>query len=185
MYGVIFEFLRDYVIERHGGKETWHALLKANGHSVYKQFFPVAEYPDEEIVGLAQSAAEALQLPLPVVLEDFGAFTANQLLDFYHMYANPDWKSFEVIENASGSIHDAVHKHNPDRKPPCIVARRDSNSLLIIHYQSQRQLCDVVKGIVRGLGERFGESLSLRETQCMHNGAEKCIIEVSQSSGNG
>ncbi len=182
MYGVIFEFLRDYVIERHGGKETWQVLLEDNGHSAYKQFFPVAEYPDEEIVGLAQSAAEALQLPLPVVLEDFGAFTANRLLDFYHMYSDPAWKSFEVIENASGSIHDAIHKHNPNRKPPCILARRDSDSLLVIHYQSQRQLCDVAKGIVRGLGERFSESLSLRETQCMHDGAEKCIIEVSRNT---
>ena len=32
MYGVIFAFLRNYVIERHGGLETWNALLKANDY---------------------------------------------------------------------------------------------------------------------------------------------------------
>ncbi len=30
MYGVIFDFLREYVIERHGGKDTWQALLDDN-----------------------------------------------------------------------------------------------------------------------------------------------------------
>lgn len=66
MYGVIFDFLRDYTIERHGGIDTWNALLGANGHSNHKIFFPTLEYPDEQIVALAQAASQALDLPLPV-----------------------------------------------------------------------------------------------------------------------
>ena len=56
MYGVIFDFLRSYVIERHGGRATWDALLKEAGIG-YKVYFPVAQYPDEEIVKLATTAA--------------------------------------------------------------------------------------------------------------------------------
>ena len=53
MYGMIFDFLREYVVERHGGKETWKALLDDNDYG-YKIYFPVKEYPDEEIVALAR-----------------------------------------------------------------------------------------------------------------------------------
>jgi len=180
MYGVIFDFLRDYVIERHGGEETWKTLLKANGYG-YKIFFPVTEYPDEEIVALARTASEALQTPLPDVLEDFGAYVGNKLMTFYHMYTKDDrWKTFEVIENAGGCIHQAVHRHNPLRKPPKLTAHRETNDLLIIRYQSHRKMCFVVKGIIRGLAERYGESFQISEIQCMHHGANECIINVNR-----
>lgn len=180
MYGVIFDFLRDYTIERHGGRDTWNALLGANGHSNHKIFFPTLEYPDEQIVALAQTASQALDLPLPVVLEDFGAYTAGKLLSFYHMYTDGVHDTFGVIEKAGGSIHHAIHRHNPDRKPPALTAHRESDDFLEIHYRSQRQLCDVVKGIVRGLGERFDERFAINETQCMHDGASECIIGVKR-----
>lgn len=180
MYGVIFDFLRDYVIEKHGGEDTWKTLLKANGYG-YKIFFPVTEYPDEEIVALAQTASSALDVPLPAVLEDFGAFVGHKLMTFYHMYAdNNKWKTFDVIENAGGCIHHAVHKHNPSRKPPFISAHRETDDLLVIRYQSHRKLCAVVKGIIRGLGERYDETFDIEEIQCMHEGARECILNVTR-----
>jgi len=180
MYGVIFDFLRDYVIERHGGEETWKALLKANGYG-YKIFFPVTEYPDEELFALAQTASSALDTPLPLVLEDFGAFVGHKLMTFYHMYTKSDaWKTFDVIENAGSCIHASVHKHNPLRKPPRLTAHRETNEFLILRYQSHRKLCAVVKGIVRGLGERFDESFDIHEAQCMHYGASECIINIKR-----
>jgi hypothetical protein len=178
MYGVIFDFLRDYVIQKHGGEATWQTLLKANGYG-YKIFFPVTEYPDEEIVGLAKTAASALQTPLPDVLEDFGAHVGHKLMTFYHMYsARAGWKTFEVIENAGPCIHHAIHKHNPLRKPPHISAKRETDDLLVVRYYSYRKLCPVVRGIIRGLGEHFNERFSIEETQCIHHGADECVFNV-------
>ncbi|WP_455219934.1 heme NO-binding domain-containing protein, partial [Kaarinaea lacus] len=75
-------------------------------------------------------------------------------------------------------IHHAIHKHNPLRKPPKIVAHRETNDLLVLRYQSHRKMCHVVKGVIRGLGERYGESFYIEETQCMHDGANECILNV-------
>lgn len=178
MYGVIFDFLRGYVIEKHGGVDTWNALLKANGYN-YKIFFPVTEYDDSEIVGLATAASTALNVPLPVVLEDFGVYVGHKLLSFYHMYiTNKSWKTFEIIENAGGCIHQAIHRHNASRKPPKISAMRENNDLLVLRYESERKMCAVVKGIIRGLGEQFGEAFQVEEIQCMHRGAHECILNV-------
>ena len=180
MYGVIFHFLREYVIERHGGEDTWDALIKAQGYK-FKLYFPVQDYPDEEIVALVDTASKALSTPVPVVLEDFGSFVGPKLLSFYHMYVkNKDMKTFEVIMTAGGSIHDVVHEHNPTRKPPRLSATQESDDVLIVHYQSKRMMCPVVKGIIRGLGEKFGERFDINETQCMYDGADECVMRVTR-----
>lgn len=180
MYGMIFEFLREYVQERHGGQQTWKALLKANNKE-HKIYFPSIEYPDKEIVALAFTASKTLNLPLSAVLEDFGSFLSMRLLNFYHMYVdNKDWRTFEVIENAGGCIHHAINRHNPTRKPPRLTTRRRSNDEMLLQYQSQRKLCHVVKGIVRGLGENFHENVTIVETQCMLNGADSCVMKLNR-----
>ncbi|MCM8857733.1 MAG: heme NO-binding domain-containing protein [Candidatus Thiodiazotropha sp.] len=180
MYGVIFHFLRDYVIERHGGEATWKALLDAQGYK-FKLYFPVQDYPDEEIIALVETASKALDTPIPVVLEDFGSYVGPQLLSFYHMYIkNKEMTTFDVIEAAGGSIHDVIHKHNPNRKPPRLSSIRESDDVLMVHYQSHRKLCPVVRGIIRGLGEKFNERFDINETQCMHDGADKCIMKVTR-----
>ncbi|MEN8178169.1 MAG: heme NO-binding domain-containing protein [Pseudomonadota bacterium] len=180
MYGVIFHFLREYVIERHGGKATWDALLKAQGYK-YKMYFPVQDYADEEIVNLVQTASKALNVPVPDVLEDFGSFVGPQLLTFYHMYVkDKNMKTFDVIEVAGGSIHDAIHQHNKNRKPPRLSAHREAPDVLMVHYQSHRKLCPVVRGIIRGLGEKFNEKFDIKETQCMYDGADECVMRVTK-----
>ncbi|MCU7918262.1 MAG: heme NO-binding domain-containing protein [Candidatus Thiodiazotropha sp. (ex Dulcina madagascariensis)] len=180
MYGVIFHFLRDYVIERHGGKDTWQALLEAQGYK-FKLYLPVQDYPDEEIVALVETASKALNVPVPDVLEDFGSYVGPQLLTFYHMYVkDKEMNTFEVIETAGGSIHDVIHKHNPNRKPPRLSSQRESDNVLVIYYQSHRKLCPVVRGIVRGLGEKFNERFEINEIQCMHQGADRCVMRVTR-----
>ncbi|MES9858540.1 MAG: heme NO-binding domain-containing protein [Sedimenticola sp.] len=180
MYGMIFDFLREYVIERHGGKETWKALLDDNDYG-YKIYFPVKEYPDEEIVALATSASKALNLPLPDVLEDFGSFVGPKLTTFYHMYVkDKSWKTLDIIEIAGSSIHDTIHQHNPSRKPPTLSSKRESDDYLILTYHSHRKLCPVVRGIVRGLGEKYGERFRIEESQCMHKGAEECVMHITR-----
>ena len=181
MYGVIFDFLRNYVIERHGGIDTWRTLLEASGQSRHKIYFPTGDYPDEEIVALAKSASEALQLPLTDVLEDFGTFVGPSLLTFYHMYVvSPEWKTFDVIEHASEHIHDVIHKHNPLRKPPLLKAERLSDDKMLITYRSDRKMCPVVRGIIRGMGDKFGESFIIQETACMYQGAPQCEFHVTR-----
>ena len=177
MYGVIFDFLRSYVIKRHGGLATWEALLDEAGIG-YKVYFPVMQYPDEEIVTLASTAARMLRVPLPVVLEDFGHFTGPQLITYYEMFVRPEWRTFEVLENASSRIHDTIHRHNPKRQPPRLVARRLDANRMQLTYQSERKLCMVAKGIMRGLKDHFDEPIEIRETDCMHSGAECCRFEL-------
>ena len=184
MYGVIFDLLRSYVIEHHGGRGTWDALLNEAGIG-YKVYFPVAQYPDEEIVLLANTAARMTKLPVTAVLEDFGRFVGPSLVTYYEMFVRPEWTTFDVLENASYKIHDAIHRHNPRRNPPELRAYRHDDDRMLLTYQSDRKLCFVAKGIVQGLAKKYGERIELRETQCMHQGAERCHFEIVRRPGLG
>jgi hypothetical protein len=184
MYGVIFDFLRSYVIQHHGGRKTWDALLDEAGIG-YKVYFPVAQYPDEEIVNLATTASRMLKIPLTAVLEDFGRFVGPSLVSYYDMFVKPGWQTFEVLENASSSIHDSIHRHNPKRNPPKLIATRTGEDRMKVTYQSDRKLCFVAKGIIYGLSQKYGEDIHVHETQCMHTGAERCSFEVTRNPGIG
>ncbi len=181
MYGIIFTFLKEYVEERHGGKETWRTLLKATTGQAYKLYFPVVDYPDNDIVALVQTASKALNLPVSDVLEDFGSYVGPRLMTFYPMYLKDDIDNvFDMIIYAGDNIHDVIHRHNPERKPPKLSAYQESDNVLIIHYQSHRKFCDIVKGVVRGLADKFDENLLIIETQCMHDGQARCIMKVTK-----
>lgn len=185
MYGVMFGFLREYVIKNHGGEETWRSLLTASGESAYKIYFSTKDYPDEEIVAIATAASTALGLPLAAVLEDFGSYVGPRLVEFYNPYIEGyDQDTFSVVPYAGRHIHDQIHKHNPDRKPPQLSAKvlDEERTAMEVHYKSHRMMCSVVRGVLRGLGEHFGENLNINETQCMHSGAEKCIIMVTKTN---
>ena len=49
-------------------------------------------------------------------------------------------------------------------------------SEVTLAYASPRKLCAVARGIGRGIATHFGETLSIRESSCMHRGAPACII---------
>jgi predicted hydrocarbon binding protein len=169
------------VIEKHGGIETWRALLSANGHKI-DNYNPITEYPDSDVIALAKTASEALNMPFAAVLEDFGAYTGKQLVTFYNMYVKTGWTTFDVIENAGSNIHRALNQYNKTRKPPHIDAKRVSDDQMLIHYYSQRKLCLVLKGIIKGLGEHYEESFIIKETECMHAGNPHCTITVQKIS---
>ena len=57
------------------------------------------------------------------------------------------------------------------------VMRRGADEVIVI-YASERRMCGVAKGIARGLGDHFGESIEVEEESCMLTGASSCTIAV-------
>lgn len=53
-----------------------------------------------------------------------------------------------------------------------------SSDEVVITYSSERKLCAVAKGIVKGIGAHFQERISIRESECMLKGAPACRISV-------
>jgi hypothetical protein len=180
MHGTIFFELKKYV-ETKLGHEAWDKLLTQSDLGA-RTYEVMADYPDSEVVKLVSTASRITGVPVRGILMDFGEFIAPDLLQMYGGVINPAWKTLDVIENTEDEIHNVVRLYNRDAHPPNLKCIRTSENEVVIHYSSQRKLCDVAKGITSGLAKHYGEKISISESSCMIKGDATCTIQVKRES---
>ncbi|MBW3630011.1 MAG: heme NO-binding domain-containing protein [Gemmatimonadetes bacterium] len=176
MHGIIFSELRKYV-DTTLGSGAWTATLADAGLG-NKLYLPIQDYPDSDVFALVSSASRTTGLEIPAILEDFGQFIAPALLGLYRTLVQPEWKTLDLLENTEQTIHSVVRARNPGAKPAELTAVRVAPDLVDLTYFSQRKLCPVAKGIVRGIAKHYGEAVTIDEVECMHTGADACRMEV-------
>jgi hypothetical protein len=176
MHGIIFSELRRYADDRLG-PYSWRALLREVGLGP-RIYLPVQAYPDAEAIALIGAAAARAGLPVPVVLEDFGTFIAPTLLSMYRSLIEPGWRTLDVLENTEQTIHTVVRMRNPGAVPAVLSCRRHSSDYLVLTYTSERRLCPLAIGIIKGLAAHFGDGIDIDQTQCMYDGADACTMAV-------
>jgi Haem-NO-binding len=127
--------------------------------------------------------------PLPRFLEEFGEALAPELLALHPGLVRPEWKTLDVLMNAEEVIHAVVRRRNPEAKPPVLRCARFSDNEVQLVYASPRQLCEIAKGIVRGLAKHYQETISITDQACMHVGDPFCAIQIrladSETSSGG
>jgi predicted hydrocarbon binding protein len=180
MHGTIFFELKKYVETKLGGHEAWNRLLLESelGARTYEV---MAEYPDRDVIKLISTISRITGVSVSSILEDFGEFIAPDLLQMYSGVINPAWKTLDVIEHTEDEIHRVVRLHNRDAHPPNLTCVRTSDDEVVIHYNSQRKMCEVAKGIAKGLAKHFEESISISESSCMHKGDSTCSIQIKRN----
>jgi predicted hydrocarbon binding protein len=174
--GIIFSQLNQFVTKNYN-YETWTELLSAAGLG-HKTYLPAENYPDEELYAIVGAAAKKTGLPASGIVEEFGKFIAPALLGIYQHLINPGWRTLDVIEHTEGTIHQVVRTKQPGAKPPVLKVTRPRPNEVVIDYRSERKLCHLAVGVAKGLADKFGEQVSVSQSECMHNGASKCLIAV-------
>ncbi len=162
MYGLVNTAIRDLIIEAHG-EAAWNRVrVRADLRS--DTFMSMDPYPDEVTYGLVAAASAELGASPEALLEAFGEywmrFTGNkgygQALDF----TGADVREF--LENLD-DMHARLSLSFPELEPPSFEVEEADGGELILHYYSERAgLAPMVVGLLRGVGERFGQSLEIR-----------------------
>lgn len=178
MHGIIFKELKTFVVEHHG-RDAWYDLT-GDVETARQTYLPVQRYPDEELVALVEGAAELTDTPVPDLLEAFGEYLADTLLDLYDAQVDDEWGYFDLVEQTEEQIHTAIRAGGDEEtpEPPAIAATREGPERLTVHYSSDRQLCDVATGLLEGLATAFEEEVAVREPRCMLDGADECRLVV-------
>lgn len=171
--------MKDFVVENHD-HSTWDEV-RQRADLDQQVYLPIDTYDDAELVSLVEAAAELTGEPIPHLLEAYGRFVAGTLLDTYGNVVREEWDTLDLVANTEEQIHEVLRTHNPDLSPPKLVCRRDSPSQVTVFYRSDRRLCFVAKGIVRGVADHFGEQVSVTEATCMHAGGDHCQIVVQRA----
>ena len=179
MHGIVLKGLKDFVVEQYD-LDTWHALRENAGIEM-KMYVPISEYPDEEVLALVDSAVELTGIDAPDLLAAFGEFLVPQLVETYGVHVDEDWTGLDLIANVETYIHEALRAKNlSEFAPPELSAERVGDDRVSITYASDRELCDLAKGLVRGIGAYYDEQLAVDEPACMHDGDPHCELVVTR-----
>lgn len=176
MHGIVHAQLQKYVIARHG-RPAWQELLKGTGLGS-RNYLTSQQYPDADIAALVTNAATMTGEPASALLEDFGEFMAPDLIAMYRPLLKPEWRTLDLLEHTEETIHSVVRLRNPGAAPPQLRFRRVDAAEVHLSYNSDRKMCAVALGIVRGVAKHFGDSVTIVESACMHRGAPSCEISV-------
>ena len=181
MHGLIVNQLRQYVVTKYD-RETWEKLRLGTGVAIAEGPVPInAIYPDADVVAIVGAASEAAGISAATLLEDFGAFIAPALLRVYEPLIPKAWGTLDILEHTEETIHTVVRRQDGGiALPPYLKVERASPALAIVEYTSPRRLCDVARGIVRGISEELRERVEIEQPECMMRGDSRCLLRVSQ-----
>lgn len=180
MKGIVFNLLEG-VVRREYGEDTWDDLLDVA--RLDGGYTSLGSYPDEDLGKLVRAAASALGLPADEVIRWFGRQAIPILADRYPEFFEPHESTRPFLLTLNDIIHPEVRKIYPGANVPTFDCDTSDPHRLLMGYRSPRRLCALAEGFVEGAAALYRENVRLRQTCCMHRGADKCVIEISFTGG--
>lgn len=184
MNGLIFKEFQSF-IEQMNSPDTWNSVLTHAGFAD-KNFIEGENYDDRDMAAIMTAYARSSGTPMFRVMEIFGQFLAPKFLGMGIMMGlvQKEWTSIDVLLRVDNLIHKGLNKLNPNFQPPdrMTVSLIGQNEVRII-YRSSRRMCALLKGLTKGMGTYFDESLILTEHTCLLEGENQCDITVSAGGG--
>ncbi|MEM8499765.1 MAG: heme NO-binding domain-containing protein [Pseudomonadota bacterium] len=165
MYGMINKAVKDMVLKDFGASK-WSEIMQISQVSE-DSFLTLRIYDDDVTYSLVGAAADVLELPVDQVLDAFGVH--------WVMHAAPEHydqiliatgnELIEFLKNVNG-LHDRITTTFVDYRPPWFELEHISEKEFKLHYHSGRSgLSSFVRGLIRGLGQRFETSVEFVDVQ--------------------
>ena len=168
-------------LERFGraalGDETWAQVARDAGVGG-KVYLPSAGYDDGEVLALVVAASKAAGSGPQALLEQFGEALVPTLLTTFGDLIHAEWRTLDLIANTEELIHTALRASDPSAQPPLLRTTPRPPDSLVVLYGSERRMCGVAKGIIRGVATHYGETVEVTEESCMLVGDSVCSIVV-------
>lgn len=131
-------------------------------------------YPDDVTHRLVKAASVVLGMSATEILQAFGEYwvlyTAKEGYGEMMDMAGDNLPDF--LQNLD-NLHARVGLSFPQLKPPSFQCADIQEDSLHLHYHSTRfGLAPMVKGLLKGLGERFQTKVDITQTSSREQGAE-------------
>lgn len=179
MKGIIFTSLQE-MIENDYGIAFWDTVLASCGEATDGIFISFETYPDSVLLVLIEKITEQLGISLNEFLVDFGIYLFPRLHPLAKKYSAASNDMFEFLSSINSVIHTDVKKLYLDSTPPTISVISKSKHELILKYQSKRELCSLMFGMLHGAAHFFGNDPIIKETQCTKLGDDHCTFILSK-----
>ena len=177
MHGVIFTSLRDYLTSEHGADVAQDVLA---GQPI---FLLSESYDDAILAQLVDKAATATGRKPDEIVHAFGVFTAlTTFTRLYPAFFAISQSSREFLLTVETRIHELVRATIPHAAPPQLRVEEHGPEGVRIVYSSPRRLCLLLRGLVEGTANHYGETAAIDEITCMNRGDASCTFEITLSA---
>jgi hypothetical protein len=177
MQGLNFETMRGYAVKELG-ETGWAIILKRMGHPG-REYVIGQAYPDAEFGQVAGLVAQAMNKPIPFVLEGFGEAMVPQMIKVYGFLVNPRWSYMDFLMNMQSLLESAVRLDAPGAALAVTIrARRVGPEEVSIVYESSLRACAIVRGACRGAAKMYGVEAVITDEKCVLHGDPTCVVTV-------
>ena len=174
MHGLIFASLRDYTMLRLGEERA--AELWAD-----RIFETTEAYDDEWFAAQLERLVAATGETKDQVERGFGSFAARSTFaGLYPTHYKESRDTLTFLLGIEERIHELVRATIPGARPPKLHVQPLGEVGVLVSYTSERRLCRLLEGLVRGTAEHYGETLVVEEIQCMRLGDPGCVFTVTR-----
>ena len=172
MYGLINQGLYDLAVQ-HGGEDLWREIRSIAGVDV-EAFVGLDTYPDDVTYRLVEAASTAMGISPAEVLHAFGKhwilYTARR---GYGAIFDTMGSSLPVFLANLDTMHARLSLSMPEMRPPSFVCEQLNDDHIRLEYWSERAgLAPMVVGLLEGLGEMYGVTISVDQTVDSARGAD-------------
>jgi hypothetical protein len=162
MYGLVNEGIRELVVSL-AGAEMWASMCEEVGVEP-EGFEPLCPYHDSLTYNLVSLAASKLNMSVDTLLKAYGTYWVTYTAEQgYGEIMNLFGSDFRTCLTNLNRMHAHMGAMMPALHPPRFNVEASSAGELIVHYFSHRPgLAPMVEGLLEGLAEKFGETISIR-----------------------
>ncbi|MEM7431063.1 MAG: heme NO-binding domain-containing protein [Pseudomonadota bacterium] len=177
MKGIVFNIFSDLVNDEFG-MEVWDQLIDQTEPESMAIYTSTEIYPDEELVAYVTELSRITGAEAPALIRAFGKYMMHRFKGVH-----PEFMEGQTAKSMLEGVHDVIHvevkKLHPDTLLPTFEYESSGDDQLTMIYTSPRKLCHLAEGLIEGTGEVFGEAITIDHTECMHDGADSCRLELT------
>lgn len=179
MKGIIFTEFTE-MVEQQFGLETLDHIIESNPLPSKGAYTSVGTYEHQEMVMMLISLSKHTGIEINALLRHFGSYLLHRFAFHYPQFFETKQHPFELLDSVENHIHVEVLKLYPDAQLPRFVCEPKSDSLLHMHYYSDKHLTWLAVGLIEGVLAHYSmngtvEIMEKAETDNKH---ETLVIQL-------
>jgi predicted hydrocarbon binding protein len=179
MKGIVFVKFNEF-IEELWGDTFWDELLDEADLPSEGAYTTVVTYDDQELFILIGLVADRQNISVRDAQFAFGKWVFKKFYNSAPAGAHDFEDVFEFLYAVQSFIHVEVKKLNSNALVPEFKFLSETSNKLSFHYISPRKLCFFCEGIVHGLAEHMGQAVNVSQSECEHEGGQRCVLVVEK-----
>jgi len=171
MKGIVFtEFLE--MVEKKFGYKTVDSIIQKSDLPNNGAYTSIGTYKFSEMGALVYNLHKDTNIPIPDLLEVFGAYFFTFLAENYAHFLDRTDSLFEFLNSIHNHIHVEVKKLYPDAELPNFETISMNENEMVMKYTSERKLGNFAKGLMNKSAEHFNENVTITSKGLNESGTQ-------------